>query len=244
MGPCDRCASYKISCDRFIPCKRCGTKHVCLPSIHEVTSKARQILKFVKNGDFVHNDHIKYQLNLQSNLFGSKNFLGRSETKDIFLRISKMNYPSMEYIPMGMCGKLPDKIKYHVGDHSMYKIEWMFNGRYMINTSEEYGDNFMKDWEILSIATKYDIPPKIVDHCHLNYYDMAFQMWSDSVFNAGMPITYIGTALWKKEKEVVLTKISMMSILINHEYIITSTTCEKYESKSKMYIFGKTKIHF
>lgn len=232
FGPCSRCSRYKVSCSRVKGCAKCKGDNLCEPSSHEIVTRSKTLFKQILLGELIHNDYVKYQLNLQSTVYGCKAVVARKDMKEILHRISKASIP--DYGPeVGDLSKLPEDIKNHIGDCPTFKIEWMRNGRYSCAMSEPYGTNFITENRILEIAKSYSIPPKIIDESGLNDYDVSYKMWIESVFSPCTNITYTGSGYWKGDNKVCYTTVRMMSIIINHEYIITSTTV----GRGSIYVF-------
>jgi hypothetical protein len=206
----------------------------CIPSGHEMVNRAKKLFGHVLSGSFLHNDHAKYQLSLQSNVYGGRCVLGRKEMADVMRRISSM---VVMFVPLGDLGALPECIKDHVGEHPTYKIEWMYNGRYGCTMSESYARNFISEKRIMGVCKEFGIPPKLVDMVGLNEYGMAYKMWCESLFNPGVNISYTGSGYWCDDRKVVYTTARMMSVIVNHEYIITATTA----GRGSKFVFGELK---
>jgi hypothetical protein len=183
----------------------------------------------VTNGTLLHNDHAKYQLNLQSNVYGGKAVLTRVDSRDIFERIVAYRRLAGEF-PIGELAALPTPMKNHVGENPVFKIEWMCNGRYLVSMSDDYANNIILETEIAETSRKHGIPPKLVDYCGLSDYDMAYRMWCESLFCPAHPVSYTGVGFWTSDKKVCYTTVRIMSIVINHEYVITATTCGRGQS--------------
>lgn len=214
-------------------CEKCSSgSHECVPSGHEMINRAKKLFGHVLSGSFLHNDHAKYQLSLESNVYGGRCVLGRMEMKDVMDRISSM---VIMYIPLGDLGALPSALKDHVGDHPTYKIEWMYNGRYGCTMSESYAKSFITEKRIMDISKEHGIPPKLVDTVGLNDYSMAYRMWCESLFNTGVNVTFTGSGYWAHDHKVVFTTVRIMSVIVNHEYIITATTA----GRGKKFVFGE-----
>lgn len=185
---------------------------------------AREIYKNILNGEFLHNDNAKYQLQLQVNRYGGRSILTRKDSMDIFYRI--MIVPPLSGLPgIGVMAQLPEPIKQHVGDHKTFKIEWMLNGQYLLSMSDSYAENIMSEQDISMVAKKTHIPPKLVDYCGLSNWDMAYKMWVESLFVPCASVNFTGAGFWQKDGVVSMTTVRMMSVIIHHEYIITATTC-------------------
>lgn len=232
FGPCQRCSKYKISCSRVKGCDKCGDRHECKPSGHEAVSRSKMLFKNIMLGNLIHNDHVKYQLALETNVYGGKTIIGRKEVKEIKDRISKNTFYLYD-VPSGDLGKLPEQLKLHIGECPIFKIEWMRNGRYMCAMSEGYGLNIFTEGEIISISKNTGIAPKLVDECGLTQYDIAYKMWVESVFSPCTNVTYTGAGYWKSDNSVCYSTVRMMSVVINYEYIITATTI----GRGSVYIF-------
>lgn len=237
FGPCERCSSFKVSCNKLLGCDRCfkaGT--CCIPTSYEIISRAKRLNRHILGGDFIHNDHVKYQLGLQASVYGCKSVLHRTEMKDVFGRIvdcTGNNRFSVSIPTIGILSLLPEELKEYVGDHDAFKIEWMEGGTYMCAMSKSYGDNFITENGILKVSRQYKIAPKLVDMVGLNDFDMAYKMWCESVFNPHTSVTYTGSGFWSLDRRLCYTTVRMMSSIIKYDYIITVTTV----GRGKVYTF-------
>lgn len=193
-----------------------------MPNSNEMSTRAKRLNSSVMTGELLHNDYAKYQLSLEANVYGGRPVLGSAEMEDVIRRIH--SYQSGPVIRVGNISDLPDELKYHVGDHPVYKIEWFFNGRYGCTVSMEYSKHFMTEEEILGIARKYGIPPKLVDSMGLNDHEMAYKMWVESLFSPGICVTYTGSGYWRGDNQLLWSTARVMSVIVNHEYLITATT--------------------
>ena len=207
----------------MIPCKHCRDIHTCEPSDRQLGNGAKMLLQEVVRGDILHNDFAKYQLNLQTQVYGTKMVLSRSDSAEIFHRIIKYVY-TIPAPPMGNLAAIPHCLKEHVGEHKTFKMEWMGNGRYLVSMSNSYAENVTKDYEMAEICKKNGIPPKLVDYCGLGDYDMAYRLWVESLYSPGVTTTYTGVGFWRGDSSVCYMTVRVMSMIINHEYLITATT--------------------
>lgn len=236
LGPCIRCSRFKVLCSKTIPCLRCercddGAAE-CGPSQHEMISRAKVVTKQIQAGGFPHNDHAKYQLYLQVTMYCGKSIMGRTEVRDMFKRISTTMLASNETMNYNVTN-LPDPIKHLIHERPHFKIEFMDNGRYLVKTSDSYKANFLPEDKMVEVARKYGIPPRLLDTCNLNEYDMAYRMWVESVSNPNMIVRYTGTAYWSHDKIIAYSTIKMVTVIINPMSMITATVI----SRGSMYTF-------
>lgn len=164
-------------------------------------------------------------------MYGGKPCLGKTEMKEVRCRISRIDQEPGPI--MGVLADLPLPIKLHIGDHETFKVEWMLNGQYMCAMSESYGMNFMTEKTMVEIARIHGLPPKIVDGIGLDDYDIAYRMWVETVFSPCTSVTYTCPGIWMTDKRVCYTTVRMVSLVINHTYIITGTTA----GRGKIYTF-------
>ena len=190
-----------------------------------MAARARQVMRCVVGGDFKHSDLAKYHLNLQSGVYACKPVLKRSEMQDICGRVREQHgtEESSSYKLMDL-SMLPSDLKDHIGEHNIFKVEWMFKGRYASTISRRYAENIMSDVAVIDTARIYKIPPKLVDTCGLNAYDIAYKLWCGSIENPGRCVSYTGSGYWKSDKKVWYTTVRTMSYVVNTDYIITATT--------------------
>lgn len=226
LGPCGKCSKGKVSCAKMLPCARCeksgGEEMVCAFSVHEIGSRAKVMMRSVTAGAFVHNDIARYQLHLQCNMYGIKNLLQRNEAKDIFDRIHEDIMVDEKRIDYDM-EKLADPIKDLIKDQPHFKIEWMDNGRYMVKASMAYKREFMPLDRVIDMAKKFNVPPKLVDMCGLNEFDMGYHMWLETIVNEGVVVRYTGTCFWADSKVVKKTTTKMATVIVNPMTMITAT---------------------
>lgn len=211
---------------------KCKGSDSCEPSGHEIVTRSKVLFRQILLGELIHNDYVKYQLSLEANVYGCKSVLARREMKDVLQRICNGGISSFGP-EIGDLSMLPDEIKKHIGDCPTFKIEWMRNGRYSCAMSEPYGVNFITEKRILEIARSYSIPPKLIDEIGLNDYDMAYKMWVETIFSPCTNVTFTGSGYWMGDNKVCYTTVRMMSVIINHEYIITGTTV----GRGSIYVF-------
>lgn len=227
LGPCGRCSKGKVSCTKMIPCTRCekaciADESICGFSVHELGSRSRVMVRSVYAGTFVHNDIARYQLHLQCNMYSLKNILQRNEAKDIFGRLLVDGVTKDARIDYDM-EKLADPIKDLIKDASHFKVEWMDNGRYMIKASMAYKKEFLPDDRLIEVAKKFNVPPKLIDMCNLNEFDMGYHMWLESIVNAGVVVRYTGTSLWVHSNKVQKSTVKMVTVIMNPMTMITAT---------------------
>jgi hypothetical protein len=230
LGPCLKCSKGKVSCSKMLPCTRCEKipheEVICQFSQHELASRAKVMMRSVSGGTFTHNDIARYQLHLQCNQYGLKNILQRNEAKDIFDRIHAEVDTEKARIDYDM-ENLATPIKDLIEGEPYFKVEWMDNGRYMIKTSMAYKKNFLPLELLVVTAKKLNVAPKMIDMCNLNEFDMAFQMWVESIVNERVVVRYTGTAWWADDKVVAKTTVKMVTVMTNPMTMITATIISK-----------------
>lgn len=231
FSPCERCTRCKLGCSRTLHCKKCGEGHKCIPGKLESTIRAKRLYSLVSAGEFLHNDFARYQLSLESSVHGGKAVLGRLEMPEVHRRIYA---PVASVIPVGDLSALPDCLKDHVGDHPVFKIEWLVNGVYHCVTSNSYASQIISGEEIMEIAKRHSIPPKIVDTLGLNDFEMGYRMWCESLFSPGLCISFTGSGFWREDGRLMYTTARIMSVIVSHTYIITTTTV----GRGNMHVFG------
>lgn len=212
----------KIACSRKIPCDQCGDRHTCEPSAQEAINRARDVLKGLSDGTYFHNDILKYQIHLQYEKCHSKSFMRATETRDIYKRLMATHgeRKSKFYATMD---KLPVPFKVVTAKYDTYKVEWMFGGDYKVFTSPKYGANIIKDEDIIAIANKQKIPPKLVDFGNTGISDILFRVWNESLFSPLVEANVKVPIYWKLLGEVAWTNISMFSWISGHDGILTLT---------------------
>lgn len=186
--------------------------------------RAKKAFQQLRNGEYYHNDTAKYQIYLQSLTFDTKSMLTRQDVLDIFNRIAKgethRGTMPLETISVD---DLPDFMRDFVKDEDVAKIEYMDGGRYKVTTSPLYEKHFMSSKQILDIARTHHLPPKMVDTCGYNQYDMAYRVWSESLYLPGAVISYTGPALWRGDNKLAWTTMRVMSFTERHDAVVTIT---------------------
>lgn len=198
---------------------------MCLPSHKEWTSRAKSAFNAVRDGQYFHHDVAKYQIYRQGLSFDSKKLLTRSDVYDIHQRISQDNYfGAVVAVPIEDINvhHLADYMQDFVRGAEYAKIEYMISGKYKVTTSPGYDKMFLDGDSILEIARKQSIPPKMVDTCGFNQLDMAYRVWSESVYMPGVVIAYTGPAMWG-DTRVCWTTMRVLSDVADHDSIITIT---------------------
>jgi hypothetical protein len=226
LGPCGRCSGNKVSCTKTIPCDRClrskDEKSACMPSLHEMVSRAKVIFKQIQSGGFVHNDHAKYQIYLENSMYCAKSMMKRNEVKDMFKRISKSHDFGAGAIDYNV-ENLPSPIKHLLHGQEHYKIEWMDNGRYLVKASDTYKTNFLPVEKVIDMARRYGIPPKLLDMCNLNEYDMAYKMWAETVAHPNVVVSYTGISFWVNANIITNTTVKMVTVMVTPMAMISAT---------------------
>lgn len=227
LNPCVFCQKAKAACSRMTPCDRCVGKRPCFPSGAEAVTRIKKLYQLILQGELLHNDHAKFQLALESQVYGGRICLTRVDFADVFQRILQMPIAD---VPVGKPEALPECLLLHMGEAETWKIEWLLNGRYGASMSPCYADNFLSESEIIQLATQNMVPPKVVDTINLDELDGAYRMWVNSLFNPGVTTTMCCGAFWRQKGVVKWTKVRMMTVIISHEYLITATTVKEMTS--------------
>ena len=235
LGPCHKCSKGKVSCTKLLPCSRCNktncAEDMCQFSIHERQSRCKVLLRSINAGMFGHCDLVRYQLHLQSCMYELTTNLKRGEAKDIFDRIHGNQVVEAKRIDYDAT-QLPQVILDMIKDKPNFKIEWMDNGRYTVKASLTYKKNFLPNERLIELAKKGNIPPKLIDTCNMNEFDMAYSMWLETVVNPGVIVRYTGTAFWSHDRILADTSIKMVTVIMNPMSMVTATVV----GKSQIYV--------
>lgn len=159
-------------------------------------------------------------------VFETKNVLTRQDVLDIFTRVSRFDgadATSKYSFENATVEDLPDFMREFIKESDVAKLEFMGMGRYKVIVSDSYEAHFMSGSEIIEMAKTYRIPPKLVDTCRFNQYDMAYRVWSESLYMAGSVISYTGPAIWKGDNKLAWTTMRVMSHIEAHDTIMTVT---------------------
>jgi len=97
----------------------------------------------------------------------------------------------------------------------------------MCSMTDSYAMNIIPEESIVTVSRRLGVPSKIVDTCGLADSTMAYRMWCESLFSPCTPVTFTGVGMWMGDNIVCYTTVNMMSVIVNHDYIITATTCSR-----------------
>lgn len=224
INPCETCAKKKVACDRMMACSSAVCTH-CEPSQKEWVTRAKKVFKELRDGDYYHNDFARYQIYLQSLVFDTKIVLTRQDVLDIFRRISAgdVHYSFIKPLENRTIDDLPVYMKTFAGSGDVTKLEFLDKGRYKVVVSPKYESYFMTGDEIIRTAKYHRIPPKLVDTCRFNQYDLAYRVWSESLYRPGCVISYTGPALWRADNVCVWTTMRVLSYIQAHDSVATIT---------------------
>lgn len=184
------------------------------------------MFKELRNGEYYHNDLARYQIYLESMVFETKNVLTRQDVLDIFNRVARfdaMDTRSQYSFENATVDDLPEFMRDFVAQSDVVKLEFMGMGRYKVIVSDLYETHFMSGNEIIEIAKANRIPPKLVDTCRFNQYDMVYRVWSESLYIPGSVISYTGPAIWRGDNKLAWTTMRVMSYIQAHDTIMTVT---------------------
>lgn len=176
------------------------------------------------DGELMHNDICKYQLNMEALVSHFKPIMGRVDSKDIYDRIMMYSYPNHEAMDEVTKFVLPTPMLEMVQSHAINKIEYMKDGHYVPMTSEGYDNAIMQSSEMMRIASAAKIPIKMADTLNLDDVAVGYRMWVESVMYPMMMVTYTGPGYWKEDGVVCYMTVRMMSVILSPTRIVTVTT--------------------
>lgn len=224
--PCKNCSSGGMECSMVLPCSNCiGEERMCIASNLEIPSRVRLLWSNIKTNVYEHNDHAKFQLYLQTNIYCPRSFIHRDEVSDIFQRLVRRDAECgvMNNCLFTMEG-LPSPMKNMISLATCYKVEFMDHGRYNVVASPVYEANFMSVAAIFNACNSMKIPPKVIDFCMCSSLEQPYRMWVESLRLPGVVVGWNDLCIWRDIKELRYTVIHMMSMIVNNSCIITVTT--------------------
>jgi hypothetical protein len=172
-----------------------------------------------------HNDIARYMINLQCHEQDIKRVLQKNDAKDIYMRISTMGIMNTVQDPLNFM--MPDEMVCLMNTNYVYKVEWMRNGAYVVNSSPSYCESIMDKETTLEIAGRADVPRKLVDTLNCGNFQMAYRMWVQSIENPMTAIKATAPVYWKDTRTVCTTAICMMSKLITPTSIVSITVLNR-----------------
>lgn len=196
----------------------------------EIVARSKAVVRSILGAAYVHNDYAKYALHLQACKYTGRGLLYRTEIKDIYARITqedlKHSMPTVSQTTLFT--KMPPQLHEIVSNSRCYKIECCDNdGTYKVITNDVYGENFITAGGIMAYSKKYKLIPKLVDFLGACEHDIHYKMWIETLFYPGQIIVYSGHSIWRKTKDMVLTKILMSSMIVSYGQIVTVTSIMK-----------------
>lgn len=221
MVTCKGCSTDHRRCSLVYPCTRCANfERPCHPADRDVGLRAKQVLKDLVNGALTHNDHAMYQIYLQTQLYRLTSTLDKTEVLDIYRRIGDT---AICELPEPKVSELPSGLFEVIRMTSAVKVEWLYDGRYYVATSDDYGANFIAGSDISKLAKTMSVPPKLVDTINLCTPSKALELWIGSVSIPNVIVKYRGKAFWASDKSVCPTTVRMMTAIYRYDYMITVT---------------------
>lgn len=229
MSPCSKCTQVKMTCTRIMPCTRCvRSGHVCKPSDVEFVTRARAVIKALRQGLLIHVDIAKYQLHLEAMVEKHvKGDLGRIDAADLSKRVGLIQPIHPYYLRGDMNVKLPQEMIDLRAQYPVNKIEWFCDGVFTSEHSQEYDNNIMDVLDERRLANIVRIPKKLVDTGNLADPLVMHNMWAESVAFPGKMVIYRGHGLWMGDMVVCYTTVRMMSFVLTGTRFVTVTTMER-----------------
>jgi len=192
-----------------------------VPSVIEWQRRASNVFNAIRDGNIVHNDIAKYQMYLATSVTTNrKPIMGRNDIADVLNRITA----SVKTIPdEGMSFFMNDEIEKFRALSHYNKVEWMTNGHYTADISDDYAKSIMSYDTCIAGATRARVPPKLVDTMNFSDYEVAYKLWCGSLDDGGKTVSYTGPAYWIDLKRVIYTTVKVMSIVMSPTRMVTAT---------------------
>jgi hypothetical protein len=170
-------------------------------------------------GRFEHCDLALYHIQLNATQQHQKTILKKADLRDVRDRIKSIYPESGEPIPPMGKEHLPQDLKDFIKGE--WKIEWVYKGNIIEETSEQYKKMFQYNKKGVKVVYS-----KVVDTLGFSRWDMAFKMWIESLTRPGKVVWYEGQAFRMDTKKTCMQKASMMTIILDYDHLITVTTVQ------------------
>lgn len=218
---CLPCSISRKPCSGGFPCNRCqATGKGCMLRVGEWEGRARELTRLITDNELQHHDLAKYLLHHQAAVYGGYMLVSR-DIKDISLRVACTTAgPVMPEV--GREDLLPSQFQEWMRVTDSYKVEWMKGGVYAVSVSEEYALNVMSGDEIICMAKRNKLAPKVVDGGRFNDIRRMYETWLISLDYPGSVCEFKGAACWK-DGVVAWSKVRMISVLFENNAVITLT---------------------
>lgn len=229
MSPCSKCTQVKMSCSRIMPCTRCvRSGHTCKPSDVEFVTRARAVIRGLRQGMLIHVDVAKYQLHLQAMMNNHvKGDLGRIDSADLSRRVGEVQPLHPEYMAEDFKAEVPKEMVDWMSIYPVHKLEWFQDGKYSVEHSKAYDNNIMDSYDQRRLANIVKIPVKLVDTGNLSDPLVMHNVWAESLAFPMKPVVYRGHGLWLEDMVVCYTTVRVMSLVLTGTRFVTVTTMER-----------------
>lgn len=223
MMGCKSCSRSRKQCSGGVPCSGCRSMgKICELRNEEWDSRARQLSRLTMENHLRHHDLAKYLLHHQAAVYGGYMLVSR-DIKDISVRVAaRAGEITVAFPEVGKLDQLPPQIVEWTKVTQAYKIEWMKGSVYAVYTSREYGKQIMASDEILAVAKKGKLAPKLVDGGRFNDIRRAYETWLVSLDYPGSVCEFKGAGCWK-DGIVAWSKIRIISVLYENNSVVTLT---------------------
>ena len=177
----------------------------------------------INNTTFKYPELAMHTIHLEASRSHRRLIFKRPELEEVRNRL-RGRYPhvSKDDIPHTALVSLPFSLKEFMASYdyttTAIKAEWMYSGLYTNFVNETY-----KERMYLGRNGDRNMYKKVVDVMGLSEYDMAFNMWMESVDRPQMLIKYDDIAYHRGLGCAVQTGVRMMSVVVDFEHIITVT---------------------
>jgi hypothetical protein len=187
-----------------------------MPREEEFIKRAKDVMEGIAEGRFEHCDLALYHLQLNATQQHQKKILSKADLPDIRDRIRHLYPESDQPIPAMDKDHLPQELKDFI--QGEWKIEWMYKGNIMQETSEKYKQMFKYNKKGVKVVYS-----KVVDTLGFSRWDMAFKMWIESLMRPGKAVWYEGQSFHMDTKTICMQKASMMTMILDFDHVITVT---------------------
>lgn len=180
--------------------------------------RAKDVMERLLNGSMEHCDLALFTLQMNATKNHKKMPIKRRDYADVRDRL-KIVHPAGAKIPHATIGDLPEPLASFLGAGGMvWKIEWMYEGDYLVEESEEYKNRYKYNRQGCK-----NLYSKLVDMMGFAKWDMSLKMWIETLFRPNQVVSYEGKAFRHDIRVVQLQTAKMMSVVLDYKHVITAT---------------------
>lgn len=192
---------------------------LCTISRDELKRRVKDLDKRMRDGEMGFQDLAIHLLNMEASRRKMTKYMKRKEQVDVLHRVRTM-HPLVEGldIPSPLLGNLPAHFKSMIDGRSIWRVEWMFNGRHTAMSTGEYENRYLGE----AVKVRCTVA-KIQDMVGFCKWDSAIKLWMESLYRPDQIVYYEGKAYLQHTGETKFQKVRMMSHVYDSDHVVSMT---------------------